>query len=593
MIIRPGATLGGYYIERVLGSGGMGTVYLGRHPTLPRYDALKVLWPHLVDDPEYRARFEREANLAAALDHPNIVSVQNRGEDAGCLWIALQYVNGTDAAAALETAPAGLAPARALRIVTEIGQGLDHAHRAGLLHRDVKPANFLLAPQSHGDERVLLADFGIAKPSGDATELTRTGTFLATVAYASPEQLSGGDLDSRTDVYSLGASFYRLITGQPPFPGTQAMVVMTAHLQKPPPRITALRPDLPLALDDVLARALAKDPADRYGTCLEFTDAAAAALAGAPTGTSETASPPSPRAGSNGSASKGSSAPAQFAELATERAAAQQPAEPPRTGVRPFARLVSADDVHVQPDPDRTMRNPDQTALNSASGDFDPLRTVIRSTQMGFGSAGTGVADAPPPSVSAAPARTRGVRWAWGLGAAILAVAVAITVGTRMSAGNDNAVTEKSPSSVAPAEPTAALASMVLQNPCPLLTPSLRQRFGLAMNASAVNTETERKCSWQTNSDTPAVTIIIGLPDPVLSERFRPNVVVAGSADGARAFAAASTSPRRYPTCSIEWLASFGYVRIAMQDNRTSLTEAELCTSVEDLTDQVYPAIGR
>ncbi|MFF2552633.1 serine/threonine-protein kinase [Nocardia sp. NPDC058058] len=278
MIPGPGTTLGGYLLERQLGSGGMGTVYLARHPALPRHDALKVLWPHLAADPEYRARFEREANIAAALDHPNIVSVLNKGEDRGCLWIALQYVNGTDADSALAREPATMTPDRVLHIITEIGKGLDHAHGAGLLHRDIKPANFLLTSATPGEERVLLADFGIAKPTEDATQLTKTGTFLATLAYASPEQLSGHALDPRSDIYSLGCSFYRLITGQNPYPATQPLNVMMAHINDPVPRVTTVRPDLPRALDDVLTRVLAKSPADRYPSCAEFIAAAAAAL---------------------------------------------------------------------------------------------------------------------------------------------------------------------------------------------------------------------------------------------------------------------------------------------------------------------------
>ncbi|MFE3188682.1 serine/threonine-protein kinase [Nocardia sp. NPDC059240] len=280
MNIGPGSILGGYRIERALGSGGMGTVYLAQHPVLPRRDALKVLWPHLATDPEFRARFDREANLAATLDHPNIVAVHNKGEDQGCLWIALQYVPGLDAASAQEQDRVAMTADRVVRIITEIGHGLDHAHRAGLLHRDIKPANFLLAPQQHGPERVLLADFGIAKPADGATELTRTGTFMATVAYASPEQLSGERIDARSDIYSLACSFYRLLTGQTPYPGTQPLNVMMGHLNEPPPRITALRPDLPAALDGVFARALAKDPGRRFGSCLELTEAAAGALGG-------------------------------------------------------------------------------------------------------------------------------------------------------------------------------------------------------------------------------------------------------------------------------------------------------------------------
>ncbi|MGW4351672.1 serine/threonine protein kinase [Nocardia sp. NPDC004582] len=290
--------LGGYRIERALGSGGMGTVYLAAHPALPRHDALKVLWPHLAADPEFRARFEREANLAATLDHPNIVTVHNRGEDQGFLWIALQYVPGTDAATSQAHEPRAMTAARAVHIVTEIGKALDHAHHRGMLHRDIKPANFLLAPQPDGSERVLLADFGIAKPTDGGTELTRTGAFMATVAYASPEQLTGGTLDPRSDVYSLACSFFRLLTGQNPYPGTEALNVMLAHLNDPPPRVTASCPDLPAAIDEVLARALAKVPAHRYGTCREFVDAATEVLSGsaartAPTMRNVSAAPPS------------------------------------------------------------------------------------------------------------------------------------------------------------------------------------------------------------------------------------------------------------------------------------------------------------
>ncbi|MVU78941.1 protein kinase [Nocardia sp. ET3-3] len=278
MNIGPGTIIRGYRVERVLGAGGMGTVYLAKHPELPRWDALKVLSPQFSRDTEYRARFEREANLAAALDHPNIVSIYNRGEDNGQLWIAMQYVNGIDAAAAAERDPRSITPWRALHIVTEVGRGLDHAHRRGLLHRDVKPANFLLSMGDNGEERVLLTDFGVAKSTEDTNELTQAGGFVATIAYASPEQLSGHRLDHRADIYSLACSFFRLLTGQNPYPGTQPAVVMMGHLSEPPPRITAVDPTLPTAVDDVLAVAMAKDPADRFDTCHEFTTALKSAL---------------------------------------------------------------------------------------------------------------------------------------------------------------------------------------------------------------------------------------------------------------------------------------------------------------------------
>lgn len=279
MAMSPGTIVGGYRIQRVLGAGGMGTVYLAKHPSLPRMDALKVLSGHLSADNEFRGRFEREANLAAGLDHPNIVSVYNRGEENGQLWIAMQYVDGTDAAAELERDPRAMTPQRALRIVTEVGKGLDYAHRRGLLHRDVKPANFLLSAEHDEEERVLLTDFGVAKSSEDTTDLTQTGSFVATIAYA-PRATRRRRLDHRADIYSLACAFYKLLTGQNPYPATQPAMVMMGHLHEPPPRATAVNRNLPPAIDQVFARALAKNPAERFNTCREFTDAAARVLSG-------------------------------------------------------------------------------------------------------------------------------------------------------------------------------------------------------------------------------------------------------------------------------------------------------------------------
>ncbi|MEU5408215.1 serine/threonine protein kinase [Nocardia asteroides] len=283
MALRPGAIVGGYRVIKVLGAGGMGTVYLAQNPSLPRRDALKVLSGDLSTDPEFRGRFEREANLAAGLDHPNIVAVYNRGDEDGQLWIAMQYVDGTDASAEVAKGPAAMPPHRALRIIGEVGKGLDYAHRRGLLHRDIKPANFMIAAAEDDDEeRVLLTDFGVAKSSDDGQDLTATGNFMATVAYAPPEQLMGTKLDHRADIYSLGCSLYKLLTGQNPYPATVPAMVMMGHLHEPPPRATAVRPDLPPAIDHVIAKVMAKDPAHRYNTCREFIQDAHAALFGAP-----------------------------------------------------------------------------------------------------------------------------------------------------------------------------------------------------------------------------------------------------------------------------------------------------------------------
>ncbi|MFG1794342.1 serine/threonine-protein kinase [Nocardia sp. NPDC049149] len=278
MAMSPGTIVGGYRIERVLGAGGMGTVYLAKHPSLPRMDALKLLSADLSNDHEFRTRFEREANLAAGLDHPNIVSVYNRGEEHGQLWIAMQYVDGIDASAELLRDPHSMNPLRALRITTEVGKGLDYAHRKGLLHRDVKPANFLLSSTEGDEERVVLTDFGVAKSNDDTTELTQTGSFVATIAYAPPEQLTGEHLDHRSDIYSLACAFFKLLTGRNPYPATQPALVMMGHLHEPPPLATTVNPGLPPAIDQVFARAMAKNPAHRFNSCRELTDAAAGAL---------------------------------------------------------------------------------------------------------------------------------------------------------------------------------------------------------------------------------------------------------------------------------------------------------------------------
>lgn len=277
--LRPGSVFAGYVIERVLGSGGMGTVYAARHPRLPRLDAIKVLSEAHSGAPEFRARFIREAELAARIDHPNVVAVHDRGLVDGALWIAMQYIAGTDAAAVLR---AGVPrPEHALHIVTGAAAGLDAAHRAGLLHRDVKPANLMLETRPGEPDRVLVADFGIAKSGTDSTALTETGAFLATLAYAAPELIRLDAVDHRADLYSLGCTLFELLTGRKPFPRDTVAAVINAHLSEPPPRPTQVNPQLPPAIDAVIARAMAKNPDDRYSSCGALAAAAAAAF-GAP-----------------------------------------------------------------------------------------------------------------------------------------------------------------------------------------------------------------------------------------------------------------------------------------------------------------------
>ncbi|MGW5922859.1 protein kinase domain-containing protein [Nocardia fluminea] len=271
-----GGVFAGYTIERLLGRGGMGSVYLARHPRLPRRTAMKLLNRELFFDNEIKARFEREADLVAQLEHPNIVTVYDRGVENDQLWISMRYIEGSDAS----SLPAPVDPARAVRIVAETAAALDFAHSRGVLHRDVKPANILIEPVD-GTERVYLTDFGIARLHDDnAAKLTQTGTFTATLAFASPEQLSGIALDGRADQYSLACTLFRLLTGTTPFDATNPVAVIQGHLQQPPPRASALRSGITPALDAVIARGMAKRPEERFATCAEFAAAALRALAG-------------------------------------------------------------------------------------------------------------------------------------------------------------------------------------------------------------------------------------------------------------------------------------------------------------------------
>jgi serine/threonine protein kinase len=271
-----GSVFAGYRIERLLGAGGMGTVYLARNPELPRSDALKVLSADLSRDAGFRARFIREADVASSLDHPNIVSVHRRGEFDGQLWIAMQFVDGTDADNALRAGT--MTPARAVHIVGQVGRALDYAHQRGVVHRDVKPANFLLSGPLGPDERVLLGDFGIARALGDVG-LTVTGSVVATLSYAAPEALSGQPVDGRADIYSLGCTLFRMLTGQAPFAGADGLGgVMAAHLHAPPPRVTDRVPGFSPQMDAVIATAMAKDPARRFASAQQFGAAALEAL---------------------------------------------------------------------------------------------------------------------------------------------------------------------------------------------------------------------------------------------------------------------------------------------------------------------------
>ncbi|MFI5719870.1 protein kinase [Nocardia sp. NPDC051750] len=271
----PGSVFAGYTVERLLGAGGMGEVYVARHPRLPRSDAVKVLAAPLTQDDSYRRRFEREADLAASLSHPGIVSVHDRGEFDGRLWIALELIDGVDLSALLRGAPSGLPAADVVRAVAEVADALDYAGARGLVHRDVKPANILLAGTGH----YLLTDFGIARMGPETSDLTGTGLTVGTVAYASPEQMQGLPVDPRSDQYALAATAFHLLTGAQPFTGTNPVAVIMAHAQQQVPSVRERRPDLAPSVDSVLRRAMAKTPEQRFARSKDFAAALAHALA--------------------------------------------------------------------------------------------------------------------------------------------------------------------------------------------------------------------------------------------------------------------------------------------------------------------------
>ncbi len=288
MDLRPGAEFAGYVIEGELGRGGMGVVYLAEQRFPKRKVALKVLAPELARDERFRDRFVRESNLAASLDHPNIVPIHAAGEEDGVLYLAMRHVEGTDLKQAI-AAGGPLSLERTDSIVRQVASALDAAHRRGMVHRDVKASNVLLvAGDEAGTEHAYLSDFGLTKRMTSDSGLTGTGQFVGTLDYAAPEQFEGKPLDARTDVYSLGCVAYECLAGEVPFHRETEAAVVYAHLQEPPPRVTAARPDLPAPLDEVIAKAMAKSPADRY----ETAGALARDLAGVAAG----ASPSSPAA---------------------------------------------------------------------------------------------------------------------------------------------------------------------------------------------------------------------------------------------------------------------------------------------------------
>jgi hypothetical protein len=268
----PGARIAGYRIEQLIGRGGMAVVYRATDVRLDRMVALKILSPDLARNDSFRQRFIRESRAGAAVDHPHVIPVFEAGDAEGVLFIAMRYVSGLDVRALIERI--GRLPAtRTVELVSQVASALDKAHATGLVHRDVKPANMLLASfndDGFGTDHVYLSDFGLSKQSISSPSLTMTGQFLGTLDYMSPEQVNGRQIDGKTDQYALGCAAFEMLTGHPPFRREANLAVMWAQVSAPPPSVRTARPELAAAVDDVIARALAKAPNDRYETCVEF-----------------------------------------------------------------------------------------------------------------------------------------------------------------------------------------------------------------------------------------------------------------------------------------------------------------------------------
>jgi serine/threonine protein kinase len=348
-----GQDVGGCHILAMAGSGGMGIIYRARQRSLGRMVALKVIRPEISAAGDYRARFLREAQLAAAINHPHVVSVYDVGEDAGRLYLIMQWVDGMDLRKLLDQ-HGQLAPDRAVRVGAQLAYALGAVHEMGLVHRDVKPSNALVS-EVDGQEHAYLTDFGIAKVPERGDDLTRTGWMLGTVGYQSPEQMQGRQAEPGSDLYALGCVTFEALTGQRPFSGENDLAVRWAHSHAPRPAVSAARPDLGTRYDAFFARALDIDPQQRFPTGSAFAQALLAAHAG------QLDSSPGP--------SPAGAAATQISHRPPPVAGAAGSLEPTRT----WAGLVGPPDLTAYPTPEQPPQ-PDQAG--SVSGNRSGTRTL-------------------------------------------------------------------------------------------------------------------------------------------------------------------------------------------------------------------------
>jgi serine/threonine-protein kinase len=335
-----GSHIAGYRLAEQIGWGGMAVVYRALDVRLDRWVALKILAPEISRDDSFRQRFISESRAAAAVDHPHIIPVFEAGEAAGVLFIAMRYVGGGDVRTLIRRL-GRLDAARATSIVGQVASALDAAHAVGLVHRDVKPANMLLDTGAGGGypDHVYLSDFGLSKQALATAGLTQTGQFVGTLDYMAPEQIESRLVDGRTDLYALACAAFEMLSGSPPFNRGQDLGLLFAQLSQAPPQVTERRPDLPRAIDQVLARAMAKSPADRQQSCLEFA-ASLRAACGLEWNASGQLQPGPPRAGAEQAGPAGRAAPASVRDYAGGRTSPSPPSWPPsKPGERESGRL--------------------------------------------------------------------------------------------------------------------------------------------------------------------------------------------------------------------------------------------------------------
>src|SRR3954471_20673466 len=324
-----GQVFAGHRIEAVAGRGGMGVVYVATHLALNRRVALKLIAPGLSADEGFRERFKQESMTAASIDHPNVIPIYHAGEEDGKLYVTMRYVEGTDLRAMI--AREGKIPSgQAAEIVSQVAAALDAAHKRGLVHRDVKPANVLIGEGG----QAYLTDFGLTKHAGSQGGLTQTGTFVGTLDYIAPEQLQGGPIDARVDVYALGCVLYQTLTGVVPFPRDTEPAKIWAHMQEEPPSVVAAHPEVPPQFEQVVRRAMAKKPDDRYPSAGDLGRAALAAAEARDVATGERSVATGEAAPTQGLAAPPlpPPAPATYVEAPPPRAGA-----PPRRNLLPFA----------------------------------------------------------------------------------------------------------------------------------------------------------------------------------------------------------------------------------------------------------------